>query len=362
MRLGIILFGFGLLLWGLYIHKKYEGFQISVNNMAMTPSMPNMANLPAPPTPKPVAPETSSGNEEIIKDSEIRSKFKLIMANKSSMDPILTKYLINTEDLSKMLFLYNEVKDYTENPMNIRATIERGVEKDINIMKQIIYNAHYNVDILYKVYFAIPSLVISSNTIITSDTASDLSIFTEDVIAKSIPNIRAELTGIPTAIEQFSSISSTFMSDTLALQKNNTAVTLNNFRVSMSKYLKITDMVIASFDLRLNNLSMSKQTSTITEGTNAKLSFVEGVSKTLSSIHEILSKIREFDQNTLISIQSRISQYNMVVGALQDTLKPEGFQSYTNPYDSASPNLTQAREFRLSKSSYNNDILTNIKA
>jgi hypothetical protein len=390
-RLGIILIGLGLLLWGLHIQSKYEGFQqnavsnivataTQVMNSATPPSGTAPATLPitnpivVSNTPGPIIvnadPSVNPGNlvatansdpDLSMKDYEIRSKFKLVNKNKVSTDVTLTKYLADTDELSKIAILFNEVKDYTQHNLDIQGTIVRGSETDANILRQLIYTAHNEVSILYKIYYIIPSLVISTGTSISADTAGNSSVLDEEVLAKSIVMIRSELAGIPTVTEQLGSVSSILILNATTLQTDKTDTNVSLLQKSLNKFIRIVDMGINEYDYKIQNITIANLPAKLTNTINNKISFLGNNIKVLQEVLGILNKVPDLNSAITANINTRIASYNSQLTSTQNTQKKEGFQSYSNPYNNPSPNLKQAYEFRLNKNTYVNDIFSTLK-
>jgi hypothetical protein len=296
-----------------------------------------------------------------MKDYEIRSKFKLVNKNKMSTDVILTKYLSDTDELSKIAILFNNVKDYIQHNLDIQGTIVRGTETDANILRQLIYTTHNEVSMLYKIYYTIPSLVISTGTIISADTAASSSVLDEEVLAKSVVMIRSELAGIPTLTEQFGTASSTLMLNATTLQTDKTDTNVTLLQQSINKFIRISDMSIEDYDYKIQNITVANLPAKLTSTINNKISLLGSIIRVLQEVVGILNKVPDMNSAITANINTRIASYNSQLTATQNTQKKEGFQSYSNPYNTPSPNLKQAYEFRLNKNTYLNDIFSTLK-
>ena len=400
IRLGIILIGLGLLIWGLLIQSKYEGFQGAPATEAPAPTMPALPPAPPPPpspaitppppstpplptlTPAPTAanagPPTvaeimseagkilpvSYDNDLSVKDAEIRNKFILINKNRLTTNIIFTKYLSDTDDLYKLKFIYDNVKDYVATNFAVfRAVTDSNSDTDKNTLRQIVYTTHDEVNLLYKIYYTIPSIIISSGITIEPNTAGDTSVIDDEVIASSINMIKNELAGIPSINQQLSSTSSNVTMNANTLQADKTDTNTALFQQSLNKFTRIADIVLDDLDSKIDYISSSNMPTKLTNITNTKITFLGNIVKTLQSLVDILSKTIDLNPAIISNLNTRIITYNALITTTQNSqIKKEGFQSYTNPYNKPSPNLKQAYEFRLNKSSYSDDVLSGIKS
>jgi hypothetical protein len=185
-RLGLLLVGLGILLLGFYLNRKhYDGFQEGSGAPKIEPL--------------------------IARDADIRNKFMLVENVKEKSDLTLKK-LLPTSGLIALDMLYSEVSSYvkgfTEDIKTLSAkaadispreaaAAEVGVPRDLVKLSQVIYTVNDQVDILHKVYLTIPSIIISSKSVINPDTASPTMISHEDVLKEAIPEITTLLSNIP---------------------------------------------------------------------------------------------------------------------------------------------------------------------
>ena len=368
-RLGIILIGLGLLLWGLYIQSKYEGFQ-GTPNTALAP--PQQLPLAAPTTlNQPRTVNDTIDNSIFIKIPEINSKFRLITKIKLAADVQITKFLSDTDAMSKINIIYYEVRSFVNNIANIdlaKLSAETSLTKERDVITQLIYTASDQATLLYRIYFTIPSLIIASGTIMSSDTATPMSISDDSIIEKAAPQILKEVAGIPSAIEQLTSSKSTLITNANNLQKNYSDANIGIFQISLTKFLMIVDLEISNMDVKISNMGGTSTTVTstpdikLTNIINAKILFLNGVITTLKTVQDSINKLQNQNPGLSNSIETTISSYNVILTATRDKLVPkEGFQSHGNSYNTPSPNITQAYEFRLGKKHYTDDIFSGIK-
>jgi hypothetical protein len=150
-RLGVILIGIGTLLLGLHLQQKtIQGFQSTPPANIPVVKPPDMGML----KPTEVADNpaftavTDTVNGLMMKDIEIRNKYKLITANKTSSDLILTK-TIDANALFAIEILYNEVSDYIKKMSKFKETyIESSLEQR-KVISQVVYTISDQVNMHY---------------------------------------------------------------------------------------------------------------------------------------------------------------------------------------------------------------------
>jgi hypothetical protein len=394
IRLGIILIGLGLLLWGLHIQSKYEGFQVGPTDQPPTgpPTTVPPVTAMTPPTVPPLTstPTTEAAPDSIInsmdamirgfdyttlsnyqiedlrkKVLEIKTKYDLIMKIKLAADIKLTALLSDTDTITKINIIYSEIKSFLNNfgKINIEKIINNtSYVKEKDIVTQLIYSTYDQVTLLYRIYYTIPSLIISSGAIVSADTATSMTILDDDVLAKAAAQISMEVSGIPSAIEQISSVTTVLTKSANDLLTNYSDTTLGKFQEFLTKYLMIVDLEISNLDLKISNMSSTKSDVKLKNLLNTKVLFLNSVLSTLKSIHDILNKVKELNVGVSSNIQTTITSYDSILQTTKEKLIPkEGFQSYGNSYNTPSPNITQAHEFRLGKRQYVDDVFSGIK-
>ena len=368
-RLGIILIGIGLLLWGLHVESKYEGFQGAPPAAAPAPALDQTAPSNS------TTPDTYMFDKPIIEDlkqkiTEIKSKFNLINNIKLTADTKITTALSDTDTMSKINILFYEVKSFVNNVSNLdldKFATDTSGANDSHIAAQLIYTVYDQIAMLYRIYYTIPSLIISSGIIIPSDTATAISIVDTSVIQKAAPQIAKEVAGIPSAAEQLTSAKNVLTMNANDLQKNYSDITVSVFQDSLTKYLMIVDIEISNMDVKIFNLESSPTISSTPDIKfkniiNAKILFLNGVITTLKTVHDSVNKLQNQNSGISNSIETSISSYTMALTTTRERLvAKEGFQSYGNSYNAPSPNITQAYEFRLGKRQYADDVFSGIK-
>lgn len=364
-ELGMLLIGLALFLWGLNVQRKYEGFQIA--NSAMTP---------------PTTPATSLSDSEnkILSTSlstkliDIKTKYQQIVNIKESADSKLLKFTSDSDVMLKINTLFLDITDFINSVGDVSYdTITSPEKKDLLLR---LYNTtHDKVNILYKIYYTIPSITIGTNVAVNPDNAINLSIVDESVISKSIPMITSEVTAIPSITNEMPNIMVLLDSRIGGLQDPPSDESINLVQESLTKLLTYAEILIKDFDAKIESLTANKMSSKAENLTNNKLLFLKQIVTTLQTISDRLNKIKNTNNSTVntfaTTVNTTLTNYNMIVKSTQriidtylqmmPTRSVESFQSYANPYNEESHVLKQAYEFRLKKGSYLNDIFSNIR-
>lgn len=418
-RLGMILLGLGILLLGLYTQgKSIQGFQ-DVPAAPAAPAPPPAAMMAAPPatnsgtmppsvppvqvappsltvssTPPPTTVSSPVPVDEIqalkSKDIEIRNKFNMITKHKATSDSTL-QTLISPDSTSKLTLLYNEVDNYVSRMPNFISTFSSATVNNQVILRQLLYTVSDQVNILYNIYFTIPSILISTDTIVKSDTATSDTVTNPAVTSESVIQMEQILSQIPSAESKLASSFNAVTSKILTITPDNS---ISEFNTTLQIYLNVLDAVSATKNMnvsetnkmflnRLNtdSLAASKIQSAIT----ANISFI---TSTISSLESIITSLQK---NTNIAIPGIVSSLKERVKTFQESLAAmskqigtvtmmesaavgsgamgsgpmgsgiEGFISIGNPYDKPSPSLKQAREFSMGKRAYIDEVFAGIK-
>jgi hypothetical protein len=195
----------------------------------------------------------------------------------------------------------------------------------------------------------------------SADTAINSSVLDEEVLSKSITMIRTELSGIPSITQQIGSISSILMSNATTLQTDKTDVNITLLQQSLNKFTRIVDMAINDYDYKIQNITVANLPVKLKNTINDKITFLGNNIKVLQGVLDILTKVPDLNSAITGNINTNISSYNAQLTSAQNDQRKEGFQSYSNSYNNPSPNLKQAYEFRLNKSTYVNDIFSTLK-
>ena len=364
-QLGILLVGAGLFLWGLNVQRKYEGFQIA--NSAMTP---------------PTTPATSLSDSEhkILSTSlstkliDIKTKYQQIVNIKQSADSKLLKFTSDSDVMLKINTLFLDIKDFINSVRDVSYdTITSPEKKDLLLR---LYNTTSDkVNILYKIYYTIPSITIGTNVAVNPDNAINLSIVDESVISKSIPMIKSEVTAIPSISDAMPEIMVLLESRIGGIQDPPSDESINLVQESLTKLLTYAEILIKDFDSKTESLAANKMSSKALTLTNNKVLFLKQIITTLETIINRLKTVKGTNSSTVntfsTTVSTTLTNYNMILKSTQriiDTYSQmvpknslESFQSYMNPYNEESHVLKQAQEFRLKKGSYLNDIFSSIR-
>lgn len=389
MRLGIILIGLGLLLWGLHVQNKYEGFQ-SITAPSAPAAAPVIAAAVAPviaPAGTPVGTPAVTLDDYSFDFSKIRTyqidafrnkvleiqlKYDLVDKIKLTADIKLTKLLSDTDTMAKINILYSEVKSFLNGyeMINIDKIFSQN-ESDLkdeslknakNTLSQLVFTAYDQMAVLYRIYYTIPSLIISSGVVISTDTATVMSVIDDNVIAKSIGQISMEVASIPSANEQLTSITDMLMKSAMDLQKDYSDTTLGIFQQLFTRFLSIVDIEISNLDVKLANLENTNMNTKMTNVLNTKIMTLTGIIKSLKALHDTLTKIPNLNVGISSNIKTNITSYETILTDTKAKYSPkEGFQSHGNSYNMPSPNIKQAYEFRLDKKQYIDNVFSSIK-
>ena len=364
-ELGFLLIGLGLVLWGLNVQRKYEGFQIA--NSAMTP----------PSTP---ATSLSDSENKILSTSlstkliDIKTKYQQIVNIKESADTKLLKFTSDSDVMLKINTIFLDIKDFLNSAGDVSYdTITSPEKKDLLLR---LYNTtHDKVNILYKIYYTIPSITIGTNVAVNPDSAINLSIVDESVISKSIAMITSEVTAIPSISDAMPEIMVLLESRIGGIQDPPSDDSINLVQESLTKLLTYAEILIKDFDSKIQSLTSNKMSSKAQTLTNNKLLFLKQIVTTLETLSGKLNKINDTNNSTVntfaTTVNTTLTNYNMILkntqriidtySQMMPTRSVESFQSYMNPYNEESPVLKQAYEFRLKKGSYLNDIFSSIR-
>ena len=447
-RLGMILLGLGILLLGLYTQRKsIQGFQDTPAAQAVmgppavppsTPTSPSGPDLgmgsgmtppaqPALPIP-PVMPEPAPPPAQAMipapaasaaapppasnipaaalagamaptpppipvddiqtlksKDSEIRSKFNMITKNKVGADPIFQN-LLPSDTMANLHLLYKEVSYYVTNISNFSSAISSASQDDQAVMRQLVYTISDQVNMLYNIYFTLPSTLISTDSIIKSDSAALNSVKDPNVISESVSQVQQLLSHIPSAESKLvSSLNAVMMQVKTITPTSN----INLFNNTLNIYLNVVDAVSTNRSASVSDtntiyLSTAKtdpaSASKINTAINANITFLNS---TISSVQSIVTAIQPI-QNAAIpgivsnlnarvaSMQASLTAMNKQLGSVtamgSGTMGSgamgsgkEGFISIGNPYNQPSPSSSQGREFSIGRRAYADEVFAGIK-
>lgn len=378
VRFGIALIGLGVVLLGLYMQKKsIQGFQVYADTGT------RLEGKPPVPSPETVNPEIAAKvalaatpppitvddiDVLVAKDKEIRSKMNMIIKNKPSSDVILLNY-IGLDHLTNLDLMFNEVFQYIKTVADVPALYSKNTEQNKHTIRQIIYTASDQTDMLYNIYFTIPSSIIATDSIVISDTVTADAINNPHVIAEASKQISAILSTLPSPGSKLNTYLTNVMNSVSKLSASSGPVEMNSFTMNLAQYLDTLDVQIKNVHKNtqgLNNLSMTNNVSDdkIKEVTKIKSSFLSTSITSLQSIQASIEKSQSADSkvaNALSDIKSRITSLQAGLTAMKPPPVLEKFASIMNPYDEPSPSVKQAREFGLGRRAYIDEIFSGIK-
>lgn len=373
-RLGIIVIGVGLLFLGSYLYKA-EGFQ---NTGPVSNAAPPASPDTPPPIPDrysgPIATATGIGDVSLYTaHKDILNKYVLIKKNKLTADIMLTKY-IDSDAFSKISYLYNEVNSYINESFDIGQITNMPEGASKQTLQQIIYTTHDQVAMLYYIYYTFPSIVIASNAVIDSDGANAYSTTNEEVIATSVSMIMNQINVFPSSLQRMNTTAKRLQSLTTSLTNNSNDGTTSAFITALNEYVKVCDNELVNQNTYMTNIrslqatqsgsGSGANTNRYTSFLQAKVLFLENAVNILQSIQTSISSLKDLNPIITTTVSSRVNTYNEELMNTKNSLiiyNKEGFQSYANPYIAPNPSLFQAREFRLEKRSYLDEIFSQIK-
>jgi hypothetical protein len=289
-RLGLLLLGLGILLLGFYLNRKhYDGFQAGSGAPKIEPLM--------------------------TRDADIRNKFMLIDAIKTNTDMVFKK-LLPTPQLITLDMLYSEVSSYVK---GFTGDIQTLSPTDLVKLSQLIYTVNDQVDTLYKIYYTIPSTIVSSKAVINPDTAPSFTIsLSEDVLTEAIPEITQILSNIPDPKAKINDYITHFSNKINTIQKDQSDANINDLRNLLQKLQQITTSVMNNLSFTVSSIN-SKYIPLIGKDTgaldkiksiaNEKIDFQKMV---VSSVEPLVDSL-EMIQNPVSSINQIIVQLNGLI-------------------------------------------------
>lgn len=303
---------------------------------------------------------------------EISNKYNLIQKNKLSTDVTLAKY-IDSDAQSKIDYLFNEVASYINQNFDIGQITNMPEGENRQSIMQMIYTTHDEVNILYYIYYTFPSIVISSNAVIDSDSSNAYSTMQDDVVGGSVSMIMNQLSLFPSTLNRINTLSTTLQASATSLSTSSNAGDVSKFITMLNQYVKLADSQVASQKKFMTNITALKTggsgsgsgTNTkVINSLNAQILFLQSMTTTIEALQNTLTGVNNLNPIIMSTLTNRINSYNQELLASKNKLmshQSEGFQSYGNPYEPPSPSLSQSKEFRLEKGSFVNDVFSNIK-
>ena len=388
-RLGVILIGLGTLLLGLHLQQKtIQGFQsvsLGINPENVRPPvmvMPKPADFADNPAFTSI---DDTVNSLMMKDIEIRNKFKLISANKMSSDLILTK-TIAANSLFSIEVLFNEVSDYVNKMTSFKDKyIESSLEQR-KVLSQLVYTISDQVNMLYYIYYTYPSTIISTDTIMKSDSAQSFDVANESILSQSKNSINSILASLPSPSSKIDEYYNKLLNIAKTLSKDQNPVNIKEFTEIYTQFKSITDLQATNLSTIVSNTNITylptvatdkESYSKITTALNNKIAFMKQLLDLLQSIFTILSVIQsptEMVKGAIDILNTDINQHKSSLSSLTTQLtaidltnktspstKTEAFVSYMNPYNQPSPNTSQAYQFRLERKAYADHVFDSMR-
>ena len=379
-RLGLVLLGLGILFLGLYLQKNVQGFQSGGSGITIPSNPATEASAMAP---------NNIVNTVFLKDVEIRNKFNLISSKRNATDIILAKYL-NSDLMSVIHVLFHEVSSYVQSFSDIRNKFQSANLGDQATMSQLVYTVYEQVNILYNIYYTYPSNVISTNTIIKSDSAGPNDVTNDAVIQQTITQVKSLLMGLPTASSKMTEYYSLLLDTTNALTKDQNPSLVTQFNENLDKYMNVVTIQQDNLSSTVSTTNVTYLSKAATDETsynkvstaiNNYTSFLKSVIDLLASVVTTLQTVTVNSDKLgpiISTIQSRVTtlrtSHTAMISSLTgiDTARKvrgsgsgsgprERFISGGNPYNQPSPSGTQAQEFRLGKKEYSDEVFSAMK-
>jgi len=274
----------------------------------------------------------------------------------------------------KINTLFYDIKDFIDSADKVPYdSITLATNKDI--LLQLYNTTQDKVDILYKIYYTIPSIIIGTNVSINANNAINLSIVDEGVIGASIPMITAEVTSIPSVNNEYTKIINSLESYLKSIQEPLSDDSVNKIQEIITKLITYAEMILRDFDEKIEILKNNGGSNKANFLIKNKLLFLKQITTTLQTVNDMMEKNKTTNATAVntfaITVKTTLANYNMILSSTERNIDMynqmtnitsiEDFQSYRNPYNEESQVLKQAHEFRLKKGSYLNDIFSNMR-
>ena len=242
-RLGLLLIGIGILLLGFYLNRgHYDGFQSGS-------AAPKVEPL-------------------ITRDADIRNKFMLIDRVKTQSDATLKK-LLTTSGMIALDILYSEVSSYVKGftgdikeifakaadiTPREAAAAEVGEPRDLVKLAQVIYTVNDQVDILHKIYYTIPSTIISSKAVVNPDTAPSNTVSSDAVLTEAIPEITIILSNIPDPKTKLNNYMTQIKNKITTIQKDQSDAQLTDLLRLLQRLILMVNAVLSNLSFAVSSI------------------------------------------------------------------------------------------------------------
>ena len=290
-----------------------------------------------------------------LKNAEIQDMFGMVKTNKSAKDKTLS-LILDSEIFNKLNILYMEVSSY----LDMTSVVFSNADVKPDEINQIQMTIYQEAQILYNVYVTMPSMVVATNLVVDSSSATLDSLNDSSVITETKDAIKALLAPMPTATQKISSYEEILMTNFNAIIQNPANLEqITQFTNALKKYTNLIDLQIKTYSgVLASSGSVSNADINVVNTMNKGVRLVTSVNKFLSGMAKQLKGLPPSSINpsiaTLIqSIETTMQGYEtkktFVLSTMESNKIPikETFQSIQNPYNA--PSLSQAQEFRLGK-------------
>jgi len=222
---------------------------------------------------------------------------------------------------------------------------------------------------LYNIYYTIPSNIVSTDSILVSESAPPNAVNNPYVIAEASKQISAILAAMPSPASKLNTYLNTLMKSISTLSLNSTATDLNTFSLNLAQYLSTIDTqhtnVTKTYDdLTNTSLLTTVENDKLETAKKAKTSFLNTTITSLQSIVTSLEATKMTDPkvaDAITDLKNRITSLQAALTAMKPPPVLEKFASYMNPYDQPSVNTLQSREFGLGRKVYIDQVFSGIK-
>jgi len=370
VRVGTVLIGLGVLFLGYYIQKKnIQGFQSGSEPISVPLPTAADAAIIRPVNEQPALYNVDDLPALIAKDAQTRSKMNLITNAKPTSDLLLINY-ISSDMMANLKILHKEVEDYGKSIHDVKDIFSRTDTKHQNTIRQLIYTASDQADMLYTIYYTIPSNIISTDAIIPSGKATISSLSNPDIIAESAKQVSNVLSTLPSPSTKLNIYLIDLMKSVGALSSDSSTDDITEFMTKLKRYLNTVDIQQEHMTTNMADLKSASKKYTIdpakleSAATN-KSTFLTTIVTSLQSIITALQATNMTKPeivDTVTNLQGRVTSMQANLTSMKTlTGSKEGFASVMNPYDQPSANGMQSREFSLGRRAYSDEIFSGIK-
>jgi hypothetical protein len=365
VRFGTVLIGLGILFLGFYVQKRsIQGFQ---NGTVSLPTAAESA-VERPANTNPPLINVVDIDVLVQKDKEIRSKMNMVVNAKSTSDLLLINY-ISSDMMANLNIIYKEIMEYAKSISNIADLFSRTDEKHQNTLRQLVYTTSDQVDILYTVYYTIPSNIISTDAIIPSGTAPMSAINNPEVVAESAKQVTNVLSTLPSPSAKLNKYLNDLMKSIQSLPTDSSSNDIADFTSKLKKYLNTVDIQQEYMTTNIADLKSASMRYTVdpakTEGADDnKKTFL---TTTITSFQSIITALEAKNMtnpeiiDNVTKLQARVTSMQANLTSMKTPARLEGFASIMNPYDQPSANSRQAHEFALGQRTFIDNVFSSMR-